>query len=38
MFNGGGAQYVLAAAAGQTLIADLNDNPPGNVEITIRCV
>ena len=35
VFNGGGAQYVLAAAAGQTLIADLNDNPPGNVEITI---
>ena len=35
VFNGGGAQYVLAAAAGQTLITDVNDNPPGNVEITI---
>ena len=30
------AHYVIAIAAGQTLITDLNDNPPGNVEITIN--
>ncbi len=29
------AHYVIAIAAGQTLITDLNDNPPANVEITI---
>ena len=29
------AHYVIAIAAGQTLITDLNDNPAANVEITI---
>ena len=32
---GGAATYVIAIAAGQTLITDLNDNPPGNVQIGI---
>lgn len=32
---GGAATYVIAVAAGQTLITDLNDNPPGNVQIGI---
>ncbi len=31
----GAATYVIAIAAGQTLITDLNDNPPGNVQIGI---
>lgn len=29
------AQYVIRVAAGQTLITDLNDNPLGNVDITV---
>ena len=32
---GGAATYVIAITAGQTLITDLNDNPPGNVQIGI---
>ena len=32
---GGAATYVIAIAAGQTLITDLNDNPPANVQIGI---
>ena len=31
----GAATYVIAIAAGQTLITDLNDNPSATVEITI---
>lgn len=29
-------EYVIRLAAGQTLIADLNDNPQGNADVTVR--
>lgn len=34
--GGIGAQYVIRVLAGQTLITDVNDNPQGNVDITVQ--
>lgn len=34
--GGIGAQYVIRVPAGQTLITDVNDNPQGNVDITVQ--